>query len=168
MSDRPSRQTRAAESRRRQSWHGMGEGTASEKDRVGVLLDDVTYVFADVSVFALPTLAWVLTSADLDWFGVKAMTPAAWIPMVLVGALIRGGWIRPVGTDVRGWVTMTPWLVLFRLGYYNAALAAAAFGGATLSAWSPLAAVGFAVTVGVIAAWAFPRLAESFYGIASR
>ncbi|WP_158056942.1 hypothetical protein [Halorussus halophilus] len=165
MADRPSRQTRPAQNRRRQSWHGMGEATSSEKDSFGVFLDDIAYVFADVSLLALPTLWWALTSADLDWFGVKATTFVAWLTMVLGGALIRGGWVAPLWTEVRGWVSMTPWLILFRVVYYNATLALAAFGGASLTAWSPLLAVGFAFGVGALSVGAFPRLAESFYGV---
>lgn len=165
MADRPSRQTQAAQSRRRQAWQGMGEGRVSEKDKVGVLLDDIAYVFADISVLALPTLWWLLTNAEVDWFGVKATAFVAWMAMILVGALIRGGWVAPLWTDVHGWVSMTPWLVLFRLGYYNGALALAAFGGASLTDLSPLLAVGFAFVVGVVSAWAFPRLADAFYGL---
>src|SRR6056297_2826446 len=99
MTDRPARQTRAATTRRRQSWSGWGEGSVAEKDGVGVFLDDVTYVFADVSVFGLPLLAVVLVSGGNEWVGLKTAALVAWLTMVAVGTLIRGGWVTPLATD---------------------------------------------------------------------
>ena len=173
MSDRGARQTRPATSRRRQSWSGWGEGSVAEKDGVGVFLDDVTYVFADVSVFGLPLLAVVLVSGGNEWVGLKTAALVAWLTMVAVGTLIRGGWVTPLATDAPGWVAVTPWLVVLRVGYYNAALALAAYGGRALgvsvassvagSLWPSLATVGVALLVGALATALFPRIAESFY-----
>ncbi|UPV74343.1 hypothetical protein M0R89_17640 [Halorussus limi] len=172
MTDRPARQTRAAESRRRQSWSGWGEGTVDEKDGIGVFLDDVTYVFADVSALSLPILWTVLVGGTNEWVGVKTAALVAWLTTVAVGALIRGGWVTPLATDAPGWVALTPWLVALRVFYYNAALALAAYGGRALGEasstvgpqWPSLATVGFAFAVGALAAALFPRVAESFYG----
>ncbi|WP_135852519.1 hypothetical protein [Halorussus salinus] len=175
MTDRPARQTRAATSRRRQSWSGWGEGSVDEKDGVGVFLDDVTYVFADVSVFGLPLLAVVLVSGGNEWVGLKTAALVAWLTTVGVGAVIRGGWVTPLATDAPGWVAVTPWLVVLRVLYYNAALALAAYGGRALgvsvassvtgSPWPSLATVGFALLVGALAAALFPRVAESFHAV---
>lgn len=166
MSDRPARQTRAATSRRRQSWSGWGEGRVDEKDGVGVFLDDVAYAFADVSVPSLPVLYGLLAGAGADWFGLKAFALVAWLTMVVGAALIRGGWVAPLATDAPGWVAVTPWLVALRLGYYNATLAAAAYGGrAVAAAWSPVAAAVGALLVGALSVALFPRVAESFYGV---
>ncbi|WP_137287200.1 hypothetical protein [Halorussus salinisoli] len=163
---RPARQTRPAESRRRQSWSGWGEGEVAEKDRVGVFLDDVTYTFADVSVLSIPILSVLLMAEASEWFGLKAFALVAWLTMVGGAALIRGGWVTPLATDAPGWVAMTPWLIALRLGYYNGTLALAAYGGRALgSAWSPLAGTAFAFLVGALSVAVFPRVAESFYDV---
>jgi len=147
-----------------------------EKDGVGVFLDDVAYVFADVSVLGLPTLSLVLLAGANRWAGLKTAALVAWLTMVAVGALIRGGWVTPPATDAPGWVAMTPWLVALRVGYYNAALALAAYGGRALGVafsespsvgppWSVAATAGFAFAVGALAAALFPRIADSFYAV---
>ncbi|WP_276301507.1 hypothetical protein [Halorussus lipolyticus] len=164
MSERGARQTKPATSRRRQSWSGWGEARVDEKDRIGVFLDDVTYAFADVSVLSIPILFHLLTVATNSWFGLKFGALVAWLTMVLGAAVFRGGWITPLATDEPGWVAMTPWLVVLRLGYYNGALALAAYGGRALSeAVSPAASVGFALVVGALAVGVFPRIADGFY-----
>ncbi|WP_135825992.1 hypothetical protein [Halorussus ruber] len=166
MSDRGARQTRPATSRRRQSWSGWGEGRVDEKDGVGVFLDDVTYAFADISVLSIPVLFHLMTSATNAWFGLKFGALVAWLTMVVGAALLRGGWVTPLATDEPGWVAMTPSLVLLRLGYYNAVLALAAYGGRALSeAVSPVASVAFALLVGALSVGVFPRLADGFYGV---
>ena len=166
MPDRPARQTRPANSRRRESWSGWGERSPDEKDAVGVFLDDVTYAFADVSVLSIPVLYYLLVTGSTEYFGVKAAALVAWLTMVVVAALIRGGWVTPLATDVPGWVAMTPWLVALRLVYYNATLALAAYGGAWVGdLWSsPVASLGVAFVVGVVSVGVFPLLAERFYG----
>lgn len=162
----PVRQTREATSRRRESWSGFGERNVAEKDGVGVFLDDVVYVFADISVLSLPTLAVVMHTTPRHWFGVKGAALVAWLTMVATGALIRGGWVTPLATDALGWVTLTPWLIPFRLVYFNATLALAAFGGrAAEGAVSPVASLAFALVVGALGIGLFPRLAESFYEV---
>ncbi|WP_435174310.1 hypothetical protein [Halorussus sp. AFM4] len=166
MSDRPARQTRAATSRRRQSWSGWGEGRVEEKDGVGVFLDDVTYAFADVSVPSIPVLYALLVGEGTAWFGLKAFALVAWLTMVAGAALVRGGWVAPPATDAPGWVAVTPWLVALRVVYYNATLALAAYGGRALAAaWSPVAAVVLALLVGAVSVALFPRIAESFYAV---
>lgn len=166
MSDRPARQTEAAQSRRRGAWYGHGQRTVAEKDPFGLFLDDAAYVFADISLLSVPVLSAVMLTAQRQWFGVKGVALVAWVTMVVVAALIRGGWVRPLATDAPGWVSMTPWLVLLRLGYYNAILALAVFGGsAAEAAVSPFASVAFAFAVGALGIGLFPRLAESFYAV---
>ena len=169
MPDRRARQTRAAKSRRRESWSGWGERASDEKDAVGVFLDDVTYAFADVSVLSIPVLYYLLVTGSTEYFGVKAAALVAWLTMVVVAALIRGGWVTPLATDVPGWVAMTAWLVALRLVYYNGTLALAAYGGAEVGLRvSPLASLAFAFLVGALAVGFFPRFAESFYGVVAK
>jgi hypothetical protein len=139
-----------------------------------VFLDDVTYVFADVSMLGFPLLWFVLVAGTNEWVGLKTATLFAWLTTVAVGALIRGGWVAPPATDAPGWVAMTPWLVALRVVYYNATLGLAACGGralggilSSLAGSSPLTSlttVGFAFAVGALSAALFPRIAESFYG----
>ena len=161
MSDPPGRQTRPARSNRRQSWYGHGSSTSVEKDGFGRFLDDLVYVFADVSVFAVPFLWSVLLSEDFSYFGLKSTTLFAWTAMVLVGAALRGGWIPPLGSDVRGWVSLSPALALLRLVFYNAVLVAATAGPRSRSSsvcWSGASRCGDtrgsrSCTVGCFPSW---------------
>ncbi|QCJ46516.1 hypothetical protein [Haloprofundus sp. MHR1] len=158
----PGRTTETAESRQRWGWSGHGEGAKVEKDAVGLFLDDVAYAFADISVSALPAILAVYMLGDIRPFGARTATLVAWLTMVVVAAVIRGGWVTPLGSDVPGWVTLAPSLVLLRFLYFNAALALAGYGGAAISGELalPLESVGFAFVVGVLSAALFPRLAE--------
>jgi len=166
MGDRPARQTERARDRRRRTWDGDSLGSMTEKDSVGVLLDDAGYVFADVSTFSIPVLAAVLVTEPATWYGVKTGALVAWLAMVAVGTAIRGGWVTPPATDAPGWVSLAPRLLAFRLGYYNAALALGAYGASAVASLGyPLASLGVALGVGALAAGFFPRLAESFYGL---
>lgn len=169
MSDPPGRQTKTARDRRRRSWDGDSFGAMTEKDTVGLFLDDVAYVFADVSVFAIPVLYAVLVGTGLEWYGAKSSAMVAWLTMVVGGALVRGGWITPLGTDVPGWVSMTLELAVLRLVYFNATLAAAVYGGTKIvSLGPPLASVPFAFAVGALSVGLFPRIAETYCRVASR
>jgi hypothetical protein len=168
MADRPARQTERARDRRRRTWDGDSLGSMVEKDRLGVLLDDAGYVFADVSVFSIPVLAVVLVTEPATWYGVKTGALVAWLAMVAVGAVIRGGWVTPPATDAPGWVSLAPRLLALRLGYYNGTLALGAYGASAIaSAGSPIASLGAALAVGALAAGCFPRLAESCYALTS-
>lgn len=166
MASPPGRRTKEAESDRRNSWYGLGTYASVEKDAFGRFLDDVAYAFADVSAFAVPALAAVASSIDGRRFGLEATALVAWLTMALGAALLRGGWIRPLGTPVRGWVDWSPSMLLLRLGYYNAALTVTTGGGVALAELSgrPTVAGGFALAVGGIAIAAFPWTAEVVAG----
>jgi len=162
MASPPGRRTKAADSTRRSSWYGLGTRHYADKDRFGRFLDDLVFTFADVSVFAIPSLVVVAGSVDRRPFGLKATAFVAWLTMVTTAALLRGGWLRPLGTAVRGWVSWTPAMLLLRLAYYNAVLTLATVGGVALAVLSgtPVVAGGFAVVVGAGSIMAFPRSAE--------
>ncbi|WP_224268700.1 hypothetical protein [Haloprofundus salinisoli] len=163
MSDPPpGRTTDTAESRKRWGWSGHGVGSKVEKDGVGLFLDDLAYAFADVSVSALPVILAVYMLGDIRVFGARTATLVAWLTMVVVAAVIRGGWVTPLGSDVPGWVTLAPSLLVFRLLYFNATLGLAGYGGAAISGELalPLESVLFAFVVGVLSVALFPRLAE--------
>jgi hypothetical protein len=162
MSSPPGRRTKAAESDRRSSWYGLGTYTNAEKDSFGRFLDDVVFTFADVSVFGILALGAVAASLDTRGVGLQATALFAWVTMSLLAALLRGGWIRPLGTRVRGWVAWTPSMVLLRLVYYNATLALATLGGVGLANLSgvPAMAGTTAVVVAGLATASFPKTAE--------
>ncbi|WP_224335225.1 hypothetical protein [Haloprofundus halobius] len=163
MSDPPpGRATKTAESRQRWGWSGHGVGARVEKDAVGLFLDDIAYAFADISVSALPVILAVYLGGDIRFFGARTATLVAWLTMVVVAAVVRGGWVTPLGSDVPGWVTLAPSLLVLRLVYFNAALALAGYGGAAIAGdlALPLESVVFAVVVGALSVALFPRLAE--------
>lgn len=162
MADPPGREAEAARTGRRWSWHGRGSGTLEEKRGLGLFLDDVVYCFADVSISALPALYVVMTTAEVRLFGAKGSVMVAWMTMVVVAALVRGGWVTPLTSAVPGWVSVTASLVALRFAYFNLCLAAAALGGASLAdrGFSWFSVVGPFVG-GLLAAGLFPRLAEA-------
>lgn len=162
MDSPPGRETRPANSRQRRTSYGMGELTRKENDPLGCFLHDSAHVFADVSTLSIPVLYYVMMATEINFYGAGSATLVAWTTTTVVAALLRGGWVRPLGTDVRGWVSITPVLVGLRLVYYNLALLAAAFGGVAVAsvAGVPAASFGVAVAVATATAMAFPRLAE--------
>ena len=157
----PGRETDAASSTDRRIWYGYGTLGRAEKDPFGMFLQDIIRVFGEISVFALPSLLAVMFVETGTWYDAKATGLVAWILMATVGALIRGGWIRPLATDVRGWVTLSPWLLVLRFVYFNAAFSTATFGGVAVGAavWGP-ASLLWAGSVAVLSILLFPRIGE--------
>ncbi len=155
------RETGVAESSRRRVFYGYGSSTTVEKSGFGRFLDDVVRVYAEVSVFALPVLLYIMEYPAGDWFDAKATGLVAWSTMTLVGALIRGGWLQPIWTEKSGWVTLRPWLIVLRIGYLPAVLAVAVFGGLWVGGLAGVTAASV-WTVGVAAGGivVFPRVAE--------
>ncbi|WP_423744447.1 hypothetical protein V5735_16160 (plasmid) [Haladaptatus sp. SPP-AMP-3] len=162
--DHPCRSTRAARSHRRGSWFGHGQITSTEKSGFGRFLDDIVYAFADVSLPLIPFLWYVRVGAPNRFFGLKTSAFVGWMTMVVVAALIRGGWLPPLATETRGWVSLAPALLLFRLVYFNGVLAAVAYGGGTVAnaMGLPLVSVAFSMALASVGIAAFPRLAELF------
>lgn len=166
MERRPGRETRAANSRIRRTWYGYGKQTSAEKNAFGVFLHDLTYVFGEISIFGLPALFAIALAPWTATFGPRAAGLVAWTAMVGVAAGIRGGSIAPIATDALGWVSLSPWLAVVRIAYYNLVLFVAAFGGsglATLVGVPPLS-VAVALAIAIVATLAFPALAERAYG----
>lgn len=165
MTQPPGRNTKPAQSRKRRSWAaGDGSITTVEKDGFGVWIDDIVYAFADISVPSIPILYIVLTTAGIEFFGVKNAAMIVWMTMVVGAGTIRGGWVTPLATDVRGWVSITPSLILLRLLYYNIVIALATYGGGTVGTTLslPLVSIAFAFITGVIGVGIFPRVAEEY------
>ncbi|SNR23284.1 hypothetical protein [Halorubrum vacuolatum] len=166
----PGRETAAAESNERRSWYGYGHLTRTEKSGVGIFLHDATRIFSEVTVFSLPVLLFVMDYPAGGWFDAKATGLLAWTVAILAGTLIRGGWVRPAGTETRGWVSLSPVLLMFRVPYFNAVFGVAIFGGlwvggllqgaVSSSAIGPLAGLSVAALVPLLGFLAFPRLSE--------
>jgi hypothetical protein len=89
----PGRESAAARSTERQIWYGYGQLTRAEKSRFGVFLHDTTRLFAEVSVFSLPVLLFVMEYPATGWFDAKATGIVAWLTAVIVGTLVRGGFV---------------------------------------------------------------------------
>ncbi|GAB7090687.1 hypothetical protein JCM18237_09580 [Halorubrum luteum] len=165
----PGRETAAATSRTRRTWYGYGSLARSEKSGFGVFLHDTTRIFAEVSVFSLPTLVYIMTVPPAGPLDAEATGLLAWLTMTLVGTLIRGGWITPLLSATPGWVSLSPVLLLLRLGYFNVTMATAAFGGLTLgnAVWPvvdvvwPVVGVGWAIGSAALAILLFPRVAQA-------
>jgi hypothetical protein len=166
MPEPPGRDTRPANSTSRSDWYGHGTAVTVEKSAFGRFIDDVVFVFADISFTSLPFFLYLLSSPNAVASGSKPATLVVWLSMVLVGAAVRGGWITPPGTSVKGWISLSPWLLLLRLLYYNSVLVVAFFGSRVLSTSldSQLATVGFGLVLGALAIAVLPRIAEVYAG----
>lgn len=159
----PGRETAAARSTERRVWYGYGSLSRAEKSAFGAFLHDTTRIFGEVAVLGLPALLYVWAYPTTAFYDVTATAVTAWVVMTLVGTLVRGGWIHPLWTDAPGWVTLSPSLLVVRVGYYVPALLVAAFGGFWLSeAATPAAGLPFSAAVAAVSMLAFPRLAEAW------
>ncbi|WP_293031829.1 hypothetical protein [Natronococcus sp.] len=159
----PGRRTRPAYTRKRQSWYGYGTIASLEKSRFGCFLHDLTSIFGEVSIIGLPVLLLVGMTDSTASYGVTAAAIVAWLTMVLVGTLVRGGWVRPLGTETLGWLTFSPALIALRFVHYNTALAVASYGGVAVAVavGVPPLSVAVAVIVGVGSMLALPAIGES-------
>lgn len=163
------RETAAAESSSRRTWYGYGQLTRSEKDGYGVFLHDTVRIFGEVSVLGLPALLAVAVYPATAFLDVTATALLAWLSMTVTGTLVRGGWVHPVGTDTPGWVTLAPTLLLLRIGYFNATLLLAGFGGIALAGLtSGSLGLLFAVATGALAMLTFPAVADRWLELFAR
>jgi hypothetical protein len=163
MDDHPARDVGPAASRTRQTWAGHGRLVRVEKNGVGRFLHDVTRVFADVSVPALPTLLFVGTTSD-EGFDLRGGVLFAWLALVVVATLVRGGWVAAPFTPRRGWLALTPLAVGVRVVAFNVALVAAGVAGIAVGrAVGSVAVVALALAVGTGTALVAPALAERAY-----
>ena len=149
----------------RRTWYGWGSLARAEKSWFGRILDDIVYVYADISVFSLPVLMYVWVYDPFVDLGLTAPALTAWFVMVAVATLLRGGSIAPLGSETLGWVSTRLPLLLLRLVYYNVTLAVAIYGSLALAGvlGSPWVAVVAAGSVGTAATLAFPTVADIFY-----
>lgn len=158
----PGRETQAADSTERRIWYGHGTLGRVEKDPLGMFLQDVIRIYAEISVLSLPVLVLVMLLPPGVWYDATATALVAWMLMTAVGTLIRGGWIQPLATETAGWVTLSPWLLALRVVYFNLAFVVSAFGGVVVAAalgWPP-AGVLWAGPVAIVLILLFPRVAQ--------
>ncbi len=134
-----------------------------EKSRFGCFLHDVTSIFAEVSILGLPALMYIATAGGGGSFGVTSAALVAWATMVFVGALVRGGSIRPVRTETLGWVTFSLALIALRIVYYNGVFLAATYGGVLVAAavGAPPLSLVAAALVATLSMLSFPKLGET-------
>jgi hypothetical protein len=158
----PGRETAAARSGERRIWYGYGSLTRTEKNGLGLFLHDTTRVFAEVSVLSLPCLVLIMATPPSGLFDAKATGLLAWLTMTLSGTFVRGGWVRPLASTTPGWVRLAPPLLVLRLGYFNAVMLLAAFGGLAVGGppGGPLLGLAWAGSVAVLGTLLFPRVAE--------
>jgi len=160
----PGRETAAARSKVRRIWYGYGQLGRAEKNGLGLFLHDTVRIYAEVSVLSLPVLFAIMAVPATGRLDAKATGLVAWLTMTLVGTLIHGGWVR-----------LSPALLVLRIGYFNLALAVAAFGGVAVAGAVPAAVTGPAVGPGLALAWAggvavvstlvFPRVAGEWLAV---
>lgn len=159
------RNTRAANSHKRRTWYGIGSLAVVEKSWFGRTLDDLVSAYADISVFSLPVLVYIWVTHPFVAQPLTAPTLAVWFAMVGVATLLRGGWIKPLGSETLGWVSTRYSLLALRVCYYNATLLVAIYGGLAMEAL--LGGSGIAVvcaaSIGIVATLAFPTIADACY-----
>lgn len=120
-------------------------------------------MFADVSVPALPTLVFVGTTNGVS-FDLRGGVLFAWLALVVVATLVRGGWVATPLTPRRGWLALTPLAVGVRVVAFNAALVAAGLAGIVVGRLVGSAGVvAVALAVGATTALLAPALAERTY-----
>lgn len=165
MKRAPGRDTRPAYSDERRTWYGYGTLTRAKKSPWRRFLHDTSTVFADISIFGLPALLLALFFPDASPYGVGATALVLWVTMTVVAAAIRGGWIVPLGTDVRGWLSISLWLVVLRILYYNLVITVVVLGALALAraAGIPALSLLLAALAGALAMYAFPHLGERVY-----
>jgi len=171
----PGRETATARSNVRRIWYGYGQLGRTEKSGFGLFLHDIVRIYAEVSILSLPVLFAIMAAPAPGQLDAKATGLVAWLTMTLVGTLVRGGWVRPLGTPTPGWVRLSPSLLVLRVGYFNAALAVAAFGGLSVAAAvagfaagslaAPLAALAWAGTAAAVSMLAFPRVSGEWLAV---
>ncbi|MFB6189546.1 MAG: hypothetical protein ABEI57_06650 [Halapricum sp.] len=158
----PGRETSLAKSRYRRNWAGIGNRTGTEKDLLGLVLTDLGRLIGEVAILTLPLLFYLAIAPPGGSYSVFDMLLVAWPTMIVVGTLLRGGWIAPPLTDAPGWVRLFPTLILLRLVYFNGALVLAIFGGRAVASATEMAAVGLVWSLVVAAAsmLLFPRVVD--------
>lgn len=165
MDRTPTRETRAAETQIRRGWHGLGHLSRTEKNWFGCLLHDLSTVTATIGFSSVFVLYAVILTPETSAFGVIGTTVVSLLTLIAVGVAVRGGWIHPPLTETPGWLSMTPWLVLFRILYYNGVLLLTVFGTVVVAdaVGTPVLALVLAFVGSLLAGLLVPTLGDRFY-----
>ncbi len=160
----PGRETGVAESTHRRGWAGFGGRGSTEKNVVGRLVTDFTRVATETLVLTIPTLLALPPVQGLAPYDVFNTWILAWIATLLVGTLVRGGWIDPPLTDAPGWGRLLATLLLFRLLYFNGTVLVAVGGGLVVATLAGAGSVAwpFALAVGALSALLFPAAVDGW------
>lgn len=140
---------------------------SDDEDAIARLLDATFWVSAEAFLFGLPTLAWTML------YGGVAETFA--MVVALSSLCLVGGAVRTRRSEEeQGWPPMSIRLVVFRIAYYNVALAGAFTLGAALVTesvvrveWATDPILGPAAVAGLLAglaAWLLPTAASAVEG----
>lgn len=160
----PGREPHAAETNYRRGWFGWGQASQVEKNAFGLLFNDFYRLAAEVLVLTLPVLWYLSFVADSAGLGVFNAWLVASAAMVVVGTLVRVGWVRPLLTDTPGWVRLFPKLIALRVVYFNLALLLVMYAGFAVETVTgePLAGIVVAGVGGTATVLLFPRLTDEF------
>jgi hypothetical protein len=141
----------------------MGKRGSDEKGLFAQYLHDVPTLFAEVFVLGFPAIAYVFV-ADFDGgAGLAGVAFVLWMTMTAVGTAVHAGTLRPPFTDVLGWVTLAPSLVVLRIVYYNLVLVGGVHASAALASAAGNATVGLiaVAAIGTLSMLVFPALADA-------
>ena len=88
----------------------------------------------------------------------------ALLTMIVVGTLVRSGWIAPPFTDAPGWARLFPTLILLRLIYFNGGLLVAIHSGSVVAVETGVVATGllWSATVSALVTLLFPRVVDEW------
>lgn len=160
----PGRETSAATSNYRREFLAIGNRTGSEKDRVGVFFADVGRIAGEIGTLTLPVMLYLPVAQAGKPFAFFETWLLALMTMIVVGTLLRGGWITPPFTDAPGWVRLFPTLILLRLVYFNGALLVSIHGGSAVAGETGVVAAGllWSLSVSGAATLLFPRVVDGW------
>jgi len=158
----PGREQHAAETNYRRGWFGWGQASQVEKNAFGVVFTDCYRIAGEIVLLTLPVLWYLSFAAGAGQVGIFNAWLVATAAMVVVGILVRGGWVHPPLTSAPGWVRLFPKLIVLRVGYFNLTLLAVMYAALAIGqAVGPKPVVVLAAAVGGAASvLLFPRVTD--------
>ncbi|QGN07618.1 hypothetical protein Hrd1104_10115 [Halorhabdus sp. CBA1104] len=159
----PGRETSAATSNYRREFLAIGNRTGSEKGHLGVVLADIGRIAGEVGSLTLPVMLYLPVAPVREPVALFEAWIVALLTMIVVGTLLRGGWISPPLTDAPGWARLLPTLIWLRLLYFNGILLVAIHGGSIVAGQTGVAAgVLWSLVVSATATGLFPRVVDAW------
>lgn len=160
----PGRETSAATSNYRREFLAIGNRTGSEKGQIGVLLADIGRIAGEIGVLTLPVMLSLPVAQVWEPIALFEAWLVALITMIVVGTLVRSGWIAPPFTDAPGWARLFPTLILLRVIYFNGALLVAVHSGNVVAGETGMVATGllWSAAVSAVLTLSFPRVVDEW------